>query len=90
MNLRLPGFIKLPGHRQFAYKPRIYSPEKEFLETRKRMVLTQNPTDENRLREAFSASWRSQRRRAHSRASFLRIAVIASLLAIALYIYLRA
>ncbi|MCB0482975.1 MAG: hypothetical protein KDC37_00285 [Flavobacteriales bacterium] len=88
MSIRITGFIRLPKHRQFAYRPRIYSPEKEFLDTRKRLVLAHTDAGTNGLKQAFGAAWRRGQRSSQNRTSVLRIALIAAILGFGCFYFL--
>jgi hypothetical protein len=52
MEMGLPRFIKLPGHKQFSYTPRYWDPEKEAREDRIRQIKQEMgieiPSDPNR------------------------------------------
>lgn len=45
----LPGFFKLPKHKQFNYKPLFYNPVKEEREKRNKEIAREMGIDENEL-----------------------------------------
>jgi len=92
---RLPSMFKLTEHnryRRFSYNPRVYDPQKERLEERRRQIeaelkSTGNLSDSSRgaLRERITESWARKESRRVKRNSGIRLLLILGILVVLLY-----
>lgn len=95
MQNRIPSFVKLPRYKRFDYKPQFYDAEKEELEQRVAQIKKEVEAEKNgtvhpeALRGKLKADWHRESRSSITGKSNMRVFIIALLLFIVVYFYLK-
>ncbi|HNQ12495.1 MAG TPA: hypothetical protein PKH65_05610 [Bacteroidia bacterium] len=85
--MKLPGFFKIPKHKEFAYKPRYYNERKEELDRQIKNIESQSHSFSDRIHKAYNRRWSSEKT-STSRQSNLRLVLIIAALAVLSYLIL--